>query len=222
MNLKTDFKKYLTKNQGISDTTFSRYTNSLTPYIMEERELNVSQVDVFSRLMMERIIFLGTDINDVVSNIIQAQLLYLESIDKDSPIQIYINSPGGSVYDGLGIYDTMQYIKPEVSTICTGLAASMAAVLLTSGAKGKRFILPHSRVMIHQVLSGVEGQSKDMEIHLQEVKSLGEDLYQILAKHSGNDIEVIRDWCDRDNWMKSDDAKKRGFVDKILKRNSKD
>ena len=180
----SEFKKYATGHAGISSLTYDRYTSvwksSLTPYIIEERQLNVAQMDVFSRLMMERVIFLGTGINDQVSNIIQAQLLFLESIDKEAGIQIYINSPGGSVYSGLGIYDTMQYIKPEVSTICTGLAASMAAVLLCAGAEGKRYALPHSRVMIHQPLGGAEGQATDIEITAREIGKLKKELYDIM------------------------------------------
>ena len=188
---------------------------------MEERELNVTQVDVFSRLMMERVIFLGTGINDNVSNIIQAQLLYLESIDKDLPIQIYINSPGGSVYAGLGIYDTMQYIKPEISTICTGLAASMAAVLLCAGAKGKRFALPHSRIMIHQPLGGAEGQATDIEITAKQIGLLKNELYEIIAKHSGQTFDKVYADSERDFWMKSKEAKEYGMIDSILDRKKK-
>ena len=188
---------------------------------MEERALNVTQVDVFSRLMMERVIFLGTEIDDSVSNIIQAQLLYLESIDEESPIQIYINSPGGSVYSGLGIYDTMQYIKPEVSTICTGLAASMAAVLLCAGSKGKRFALPHSRIMIHQPLGVAEGQASDIEITAKEIGKLKNELYEIISNHTGQTVKKVHADSDRDYWMKSIEAKKYGMIDAILERKNK-
>jgi ATP-dependent Clp protease, protease subunit len=221
MNLSKDFTNYATKHKGISSTYLNKYQNSLTPYIMEERALNVTQVDVFSRLMMERVIFLGTEINDSVSNIIQAQLLYLESIDDESPIQIYINSPGGSVYSGLGIYDTMQYIKPEVSTICTGLAASMAAVLLCAGAKGKRFALPHSRIMIHQPLGGAEGQASDIEITAKEIGKLKNELYEIISKHTGQTVKKVHADSDRDYWMKSIEAKEYGMIDAILERKNK-
>jgi ATP-dependent Clp protease protease subunit len=221
MNLSKDFTNYATKHKGISSTYLNKYQNSLTPYIMEERALNVTQVDVFSRLMMERVIFLGTEINDSVSNIIQAQLLYLESIDDESPIQIYINSPGGSVYSGLGIYDTMQYIKPEVSTICTGLAASMAAVLLCAGTKGKRFALPHSRIMIHQPLGGAEGQASDIEITAKEIGKLKNELYEIISKHTGQTVKKVHADSDRDYWMKSIEAKEYGMIDAILERKGK-
>jgi ATP-dependent Clp protease protease subunit len=221
MNLSKDFTNYATKHKGISSTYLNKYQNSLTPYIMEERALNVTQVDVFSRLMMERVIFLGTEINDSVSNIIQAQLLYLESIDEESPIQIYINSPGGSVYSGLGIYDTMQYIKPEVSTICTGLAASMAAVLLCAGTKGKRFALPHSRIMIHQPLGGAEGQASDIEITAKEIGKLKNELYEIISKHTGQTVKKVHADSDRDYWMKSIEAKEYGMIDAILERKGK-
>jgi ATP-dependent Clp protease protease subunit len=221
MNLSKDFTNYATKHKGISSTYLNKYQNSLTPYIMEERALNVTQVDVFSRLMMERVIFLGTEINDSVSNIIQAQLLYLESIDEESPIQIYINSPGGSVYSGLGIYDTMQYIKPEVSTICTGLAASMAAVLLCAGSKGKRFALPHSRIMIHQPLGGAEGQASDIEITAKEIGKLKNELYEIISNHTGQTVKKVHADSDRDYWMKSIEAKEYGMIDAILERKNK-
>jgi ATP-dependent Clp protease protease subunit len=221
MNLPKDFTNYATKHKGISSTYLNKYQNSLTPYIMEERALNVTQVDVFSRLMMERVIFLGTEIDDSVSNIIQAQLLYLESIDEESPIQIYINSPGGSVYSGLGIYDTMQYIKPEVSTICTGLAASMAAVLLCAGTKGKRFALPHSRIMIHQPLGGAEGQASDIEITAKEIGKLKNELYEIISNHTGQTVKKVHADSDRDYWMKSIEAKEYGMIDAILERKNK-
>jgi ATP-dependent Clp protease protease subunit len=221
MNFNDDFKKYATKHQGISSMTLHNYRSSVTPYIMEERELNVAQIDVFSRLMMERVIFLGTAIDDRVSNIIEAQLLYLESIDKESPIQIYVNSPGGSVYAGLGIYDTMQYIKPEISTICTGLAASMAAVLLCAGAKGKRYALPHSRIMIHQPLGGAEGQATDIEITAKEIGKLKTELYEIISKHTGQDYDKVYRDSERDYWMKSVEAKEYGMIDSILERKKK-
>src|SRR5215216_4206350 len=190
-----EFRKYATKHVGISSLTYDRYTSrvqsSLTPYIIEERSLNVAQMDVFSRLMMDRIIFLGTGIDDQIANIVQAQLLFLESVDATKDIQIYINSPGGSVYAGLGIYDTMQFIKPDVATICTGMAASMGAVLLCAGADGKRSALPHSRVMIHQPSGGAQGVATDMEINLKEMLKLKEELYQIISKHSGQSFERV-------------------------------
>ena len=221
MNIGKDFNNYATKHMGINSMTLNKYTSSITPYIMEERELNVTQIDVFSRLMMERVIFLGTAIDDRVSNIIEAQLLYLESIDKEAPIQIYVNSPGGSVYAGLGIYDTMQYIKPEISTICTGLAASMAAVLLCAGAKGKRFALPHSRIMIHHPLGGAEGQATDIEITAKEIGKLKTELYEIISKHSGQDFDKVYKDSERDYWMKSIEAKEYGMIDSILERKKK-
>jgi ATP-dependent Clp protease protease subunit len=222
MDSKKDFHKYAVHNAGISGNTLNSYVNSITPYIMEERELHVTQIDVFSRLMMERVIFLGTGIDDRVSNIIQAQLLYLQSIDSETPIQIYINSPGGSVYAGLGIYDTMQYVKPEVSTICTGLAASMGAVLLCAGAKGKRYALPHSRVMIHQPLGGIDyAQASDIEITANEIKKLKFELYEIISNHTNKSIQDIERDADRDYWMKSNEAKSYGMIDNILSNNKK-
>lgn len=188
----------------------------MTPYIIEERQLNVAQMDVFSRLMMDRIIFLGTAINDSIANIIQAQLLFLASADASKDIQIYINSPGGSVYAGLGIYDTMQFIKPDVATICTGMAASMGAVLLCAGEKGKRSALPHSRVMIHQPLGGAQGQASDIEITAREILILKEELYRIIAKHSGQTYEKVYEDSDRDYWMKADKAKEYGMIDEVL------
>lgn len=188
----------------------------MTPYILEERQLNVSQMDVFSRLMMDRIIFLGTAIDDQIANIVQAQLLFLESTDASKDIQIYVNSPGGSVYAGLGIYDTMQYIKPDVATICTGMAASMAAVLLCAGASGKRSALPHSRVMIHQPLGGVQGQASDIEITAREILKLKDELYQIIAKHTGQSFEKVQNDSDRDYWMIAHEAKEYGMVDEVL------
>lgn len=215
-----EFEKYATKHCGISSTTFAKYTsainNSLTPYIVEERQLNVAQMDVFSRLMMDRIIFLGTAIDDYTANVINAQLLFLESIDSQKDIQIYLNSPGGSVYAGLGIYDTMQYIQPRVATICTGLAASMASVLLCAGEKGMRCALPHSRVMIHQPMGGAEGQATDMEITCREIQKLKKELYEIIANHSGKDFDTVWADSDRDHWMTAEEAKDYGMIDEVL------
>ena len=188
----------------------------MTPYIIEERQMNVAQMDVFSRLMMDRIIFLGSGIDDQIANIVQAQLLFLESVDAKKDIQIYLNSPGGSVYAGLGIYDTMQYIQPDVATICTGMAASMGAVLLCAGAAGKRTALPHSRVMIHQPMGGAQGQASDMEITIKEVLKLKKELYDIIAKHSGKDFKTVEKDSDRDYWMKADEAKSYGMIDEVL------
>lgn len=216
MNYEKEFKKYATGHQGIQSLHVDSYVKSMTPYIVEERKLNVAQMDVFSRLMMDRIIFLGTPINDEIANIIQAQLLFLESVDASKDIQIYINSPGGGVYAGLGIYDTMQLVKPDVATICTGMAASMGAVLLCAGAEGKRSALKHSRVMIHQPLGGAQGQASDMEITLKEILKLKDELYQIISSHSGQPIEKIRTDGDRDYWMNSTEAKEYGMVDEVL------
>ena len=188
----------------------------INPSIIEERQLNVAQMDVFSRLMMDRIIFLGTDVNDYTANVIQAQLLYLDSSDPGKDISIYINSPGGSVYAGLGIYDTMQYISSDVSTICTGMAASMAAVLLVSGEKGKRYALRHSRVMIHQPMGGAQGQASDIEITAREIKKLKHELYTIIADHSGQPFEKVEKDSDRDYWMTADEAKEYGMIDNVL------
>ena len=190
----------------------------MTPYIMEERQLNVAHMDVFSRLMMDRIIFLGTDVNDQVANIVTAQLLFLESVDSAKDIQIYINSPGGSVYAGLGIYDTMQFIKPDVATICTGIAASMAAVLLCAGAEGKRSALPHSRVMIHQPSGGAQGVASDMEINLKEMLKLKNELYEIIAKHSKQPFAKVYKDSERDYWMIAREAKDYGMIDEVLER----
>jgi ATP-dependent Clp protease protease subunit len=190
--------------------------SSMTPYIVEERQLNVAQMDVFSRLMMDRIIFLGTGVNDHMANIIQAQLLFLESLDADKDIQIYLNSPGGSVYAGLGIYDTMQYINPDVATICTGMAASMGAVLLCAGAEGKRTALQHSRVMIHQPLGGAQGQASDIEITAREIQKLKKELYTIIANHSGQTYEKVWEDSDRDYWMIAEEAKEYGMIDEVL------
>jgi ATP-dependent Clp protease protease subunit len=220
-----EFRKYATKHQGISSLTLDYYVsaarNSMTPYIIEERQLNVAQMDVFSRLMMDRIIFMGTGINDQVANIIQAQLLFLESVDAKKDIQIYINSPGGSVYAGLGIYDTMQIVQPNVATICTGMAASMGAVLMCAGEKGKRTALKHARVMIHQPLGGAEGQASDIEITAREIQKLKKELYEIIAKHSGQTYEKVWADSDRDYWMIAQEAKEYGMIDEILERRSK-
>lgn len=223
MNYAKEFEKFATKDQGISTTYYdkivaSMYPTNLTPNIVEERQMNVAVFDVFSRLMMDRIIFLGTAINDQVANIIQAQLLFLESTDASKDIQIYINSPGGSVYAGYGIYDTMQFIKPDVATICTGMAASMGAVLLCAGQAGKRSALTHSRVMIHQPMSGMQGQVSDMEISLKETLKVKEELYRIMAKHTGKAYEKIEKDSDRDYWMRADAAKEYGMIDEILVR----
>jgi len=220
-----EFEKYAIKHWGINSLTLHQYTSMsngyISPTIIEERQLNIATMDVFSRLMMDRIIFLGVPINDDVANIIQAQLLFLESTDPSKDIQIYINSPGGSVYAGLGIYDTMQYISSDVATICTGMAASMAAVLLTAGEKGKRTALPHSRVMIHQPMGGAEGQASDIEIVTREILKLREELYEIIATHSGNPIERIRKDSDRDYWMTAQEALEYGMIDEVLMRNKK-
>jgi ATP-dependent Clp protease protease subunit len=216
MDYGKEFKKYATKHYGINSMYYDEMVSSLTPYIIEERQLNVAQMDVFSRLMMDRIIFLGTGINDSVANIIQAQLLFLESTDKTKDIQIYINSPGGSVYAGLGIYDTMQFINPDVATICTGIAASMAAVLLCAGQDGKRSGLPHSRVMIHQPLGGAQGQASDIEITAREILKLKKELYEIIAKHSNQSYDKVYEDSDRDYWMKALEAKEYGMIDEVL------
>ena len=190
----------------------------ISPSILEERQLNVTQMDVFSRLMMDRIIFLGTDVNDYTANVIQAQLLYLDSVDSDKDISIYLNTPGGSVYAGLGIYDTMQFVKSRVATICTGMAASMGAVLLVAGEKGMRAALPHSRVMIHQPMGGIQGQASDIEITAKEILKLKDELYQIIADHSGQAMKKIRQDADRDYWMTAAEALEYGMIDKVYKR----
>jgi ATP-dependent Clp protease protease subunit len=219
---KDEFKKYATKHSGISSMIYDSYSrvqsNYITPNIIEERQLNVASMDVFSRLMMDRIIFLGVPIDDDVANIIQAQLLFLESVDAEKDISIYFNTPGGSVHAGLGIYDTMQYIAPEINTICTGMAASMGAVLLTAGSAGKRSALPHSRVMIHQPMGGAQGQASDMEITVREIKKLKNELYEIIAKHSGKTLKQIEKDSDRDYWMTAAEAKEYGMIDEILER----
>jgi len=224
MDYGKEFEKYATKHHGINSNYYNKIISTvtppvgMTPNIIEERQMNAVAMDVFSRLMMDRIIFMGTGINDQVANIIQAQLLFLESTDAKKDIQIYINSPGGSVYAGLGIYDTMQFIKPDVATICTGMAASMGAVLLCAGQAGKRSALPHSRVMIHQPLGGAQGQASDIEITAREILILKEELYKIIAKHSGQTYDKVYNDSDRDYWMKADKAKEYGMVDEVLTR----
>lgn len=218
-----EFRKYATKHVGISSLNMDRYmsmvNNSyISPTIIEERQLNIATMDVFSRLMMDRIIFLGVPIYDDVANIIQAQLLFLESVDAKKDIQIYLNTPGGSVHAGLGIYDTMQYIAPDIATICTGMAASMGAVLLCAGAKGKRTALKHARVMIHQPMGGAEGQATDIEITAREIQKLKKELYEIIAYHAGQEYEKIWADADRDYWMTSDEAREYGMIDEILER----
>ncbi len=219
--MKDEFKKFAVYNQGISSNTLNDYSRRLemsyiSPTIIEERQLNVAQMDVFSRLMVDRIIFLGAPINDDAANIIQAQLLFLESVDPTGTIYIYINTPGGSVYAGLGIYDTMQFIQSPISTICTGLAASMGAILLCAGEKGKRSALPHSRIMIHQPLGGVSGQASDIEIEAREIIKLKEELYHILAEHTGKHFDQIWKDSDRNYWMKAQEAKEYGIIDEVL------
>ncbi len=211
-----EFQKYATKHRGISSMHLNHYITSMTPNIIEERQMNVVAMDVFSRLMMDRIIFLGTGIDDYVANIVQAQLLFLESVDHTKDIQIYINSPGGSVYAGLGIYDTMQYIGPDVATICTGMAASMGAVLMCAGEKGKRTALPHARVMIHQPLGGAQGQASDIEITAREIQKLKKELYDIIALHSGQSYDKVHEDSDRDYWMTATEAKDYGMIDEVL------
>ena len=222
MDYSKEFKKYATKHKGINslylDQFTSIYGNYISPTIIEERQMNVASMDVFSRLMMDRIIFLGVPINDYVANIIQAQLLFLESVESDKDILIYLNSPGGSVYAGLGIYDTMQYINPDVSTICTGMATSMGAVLLCAGAKGKRTALKHSRVMIHQPLGGAQGQASDIEITAREIQKLKKELFEIIATHSGKSYDQVWKDSDRDYWMTSSEAKEYGMIDEVLQR----
>ena len=221
----SDFRNFAVKGLGMNGLALDQYSaavntaiNSsyINPSIIEERQLNVAQMDVFSRLMMDRIIFLGTEVNDYTANVIQAQLLYLDSSDPGKDVSIYINSPGGSVYAGLGIYDTMQYISSDVATICTGMAASMAAVLLVAGEKGKRFALRHSRVMIHQPMGGAQGQASDIEITAREIKKLKHELYSIIADHSGQPFERVEKDSDRDYWMTAEEAKDYGMIDQVL------
>lgn len=225
MNLLDDFGKFARGKRGVSSLTLHKYNSVygsyISPTIIEERQLNVASMDVFSRLMMDRIIFLGLPIDDYVANIIQAQLLYLDSADPGKDIQIYFNTPGGSVNAGLGIYDTMQYISADIATICTGMAASMGAVLLTAGKKGKRSALKHSRIMIHQPMGGAEGQASDIEITVREIMKLKKELYEIIALHSGNPFEKVEKDSDRDYWMTSQEAKDYGMIDEILQKNQK-
>jgi len=216
---KEEFRKYAVKGEGLNGNTVDRYiqgVENMTRSVIEERPTRFAEIDVFSRLIMDRIIFLGLPVDDNISNIITAQLLFLQSTDAKKDIQLYVNSPGGSVYAGLGIYDTMQYVSPDIATICTGLAASMAAVLLSGGKSGKRSALPHARIMIHQPMSGMQGQASDMEISLKQTLSVKKDLYEILAVHSGQKYEQIEKDADRDFWMKAEDAKKYGLIDEVL------
>jgi ATP-dependent Clp protease, protease subunit len=225
MNILDDFGKYARSKRGVSSLSLHKYSSIygsyISPTIIEERQLNVASMDVFSRLMMDRIIFLGLPIDDYVANIIQAQLLYLDSADPAKDIQIYFNTPGGSVNAGLGIYDTMQYISADIATICTGMAASMGAVLLTAGKKGKRSALKHSRIMIHQPMGGAEGQASDIEITVREIVKLKKELYEIIALHSGNTVEKVEKDSDRDYWMTSVEAKEYGMIDEILQKSHK-
>jgi ATP-dependent Clp protease protease subunit len=219
MNYGEEFMKYAVKDRGLSSMRLGHYLeSSMTPYIIEERPMNVASMDVFSRLMMDRIIFLGSGINDYVANVVVAQLLFMESTDANKDILMYVNSPGGSVYAGLGIYDTMQYVRPDVATICTGLAASMGAVLLAAGAKDKRSSLPHARIMIHQPLGGAQGQASEIEIAYKEMQKSKKELYDILAKHSGQTYEKIWADSDRDYWMDAQEAKEYGLIDEVLVR----
>lgn len=217
-----DFQKYATKHLGMNsmvlDDVIKSQAGYLNPYILEERQLNVTQLDVFSRLMMDRIIFLGTEVNDYTANVLQAQMLYLDSVDNTKDISIYINSPGGSVYAGLGIYDTMQFINSDVQTICTGMAASMAAVLLVAGKEGKRSALPHSRIMIHQPMGGAQGQASDIEITAREIQKLKKELYTIISDHSHQPFDKVWADSDRDYWMTAEEAKEYGMVDEVLAR----
>ncbi|MBO6189350.1 MAG: ATP-dependent Clp endopeptidase proteolytic subunit ClpP [Alloprevotella sp.] len=221
--MNNDFHRFATGHAGISsmtlDNVISTQNNYLNPYILEERQLNVTQLDVFSRLMADRIIFLGTPIEDYTANVLQAQLLYLDSIDPGKDINIYINSPGGSVHAGLAIYDTMQHITSDVCTICTGMAASMAAVLLVAGQEGKRAALPHSRTMIHQPMGGAQGQASDIEITAREIQKLKKELYNIIAQHSHQSFDKVWADSDRDYWMTAEEAKEYGMIDKVLVRN---
>jgi ATP-dependent Clp protease protease subunit len=225
-----DFKNYAVKHHGMNSANVEKYINkvyngpgisNLTRTVIEERQMPFREVDVFSRLMMDRIIFLGTPIDDYIAAIIQAQLLFLESSDSRSDVQIYINSPGGEVYSGLGIYDTMQYVNMDVATICTGMAASMAAVILCAGEKGKRTALKHARVMIHQPLGGIGGKASEIEISLNEIQKIKNELYEIIANHSGQPYEKVAKDSDRDYWLRSDEAKEYGMIDEVLVRNAK-
>lgn len=228
--MNNDFRKFAVGHLGMNGLALDQYSNHISskaaslspvssyisPTIMEERQLNVTQMDVFSRLMMDRVIFLGTQVDDYSANVIQAQLLYLDSVEPGKDISLYLNSPGGAVYYGLGIYDTMQYITSDVATMCTGMAASMAAVLLVAGAKGKRFALKHSRVMIHQPMGGAQGQASDIEITAREILKLKHELYEIIADHSGQPIEKVENDGDRDYWMTAAEAKEYGMIDEVL------
>ena len=223
LTMNNDFRNYAVHHLGMNGLALDEHTSQvsdsyISPTIIEERKLNVAQMDVFSRLMMDRIIFLGTQVDDYTANVIQAQLLYLDSADPGKDVSIYVNSPGGSVYAGLGIYDTMQYIQSDVSTICTGMAASMAAVLLVAGQKGKRFALKHSRVMIHQPMGGIQGQASDIEITSREILKLKKELYTIISEHSGQPYDKVYADSDRDYWMTSDEALKYGMIDKVLEK----
>ena len=223
--MNTEFQKYATKHLGLNSIALEKYmditSNYISPTIIEERQLNVAQMDVFSRLMMDRIIFLGTQVDDYTANVIQAQLLYLDSADPGKDISIYLNTPGGSVYAGLGIYDTMQFISSDVATICTGMAASMGAVLMTAGAKGKRSALKHARIMIHQPMGGAQGQASDIEITAREIQKLKKEFYTIIAEHSGNTYERIEQDSDRDYWMTAEEAKAYGMIDEVLIKQTK-
>lgn len=220
MSNQQEFEKYAVKHRGISSNTLDSYqkyqVNNLTPNIIEERPMNIAVMDVYSRLMMDRIIFLGYPINDEVANIVTAQLLFLESTDRTRDIQMYINSPGGSVYSGLGVYDTMQYITPDVSTICIGMAASMGAVLMCAGAKGKRTALKHSRVMMHQPSGAIGGQATDVEITVGEIRKLKKELYEVISFHTGKPLKQVEKDCDRDYWLTGEEAKEYGLVDDVL------
>jgi ATP-dependent Clp protease, protease subunit len=221
MKIGLDFSKFARCNTKASGASIDRYFNYITPYIMEEKELHVTQLDVFSRMMMERVIFLGTNIDFDVANVIQAQLLYLESTDPTKEIQIYINSGGGSVYAGLGIYDTMQFIQPDVATTCTGISASMAAVLLAAGTKGKRSALPHSRIMLHQPSGGIEGTQSDIDIMANEIRLLKQELFEIISDHSGQPLKKVIKDADRDCWMKANQAKEYGLIDNVLEKKAR-
>lgn len=225
MDLGKEFEKYAVKHRGISSNTFDAYTKhnvtNLTPNIIEERPMNIAVMDVYSRLMMDRIIFLGYPVTDEVANIITAQLLFLESTDRTRDIQLYINSPGGGVYAGLGLYDTMQFVTPDIATICTGMAASMAAVLMAAGAPGKRTALRHSRIMLHQPSAGAGGQASDVEITVNEVRKIKQELYDVLAYHTGQPVERVGKDCRRDYWMTAPEAKEYGIVDEVLLINSR-
>jgi ATP-dependent Clp protease protease subunit len=224
-----DFEKFAVHSQGLSSVYLYQYISkthvpeiiSFTPYILEERQSNIAALDVFSRLMMERIIFLGTPIDDYIANVINAQLLYMQSVDSKRDISIYINSPGGSVYAGLGMYDVMQHVAPDISTVCTGIAASMAAILLAAGAKNKRMALPHARIMIHQPLGGAQGQASDVEIVAEQIRKIKTELYNILSEHTGQSFDKIWQDADRDYWMIAHEAKEYGIIDEVLGNSAK-